>query len=548
MLHLYLTAISDPKLIFICITAGIVTLLTANTVVSRPVAVITKRVAISNTLHNVFFMLTRFANIFYLPLLATYVDRAVTSGSLGMLTIQLRLVIWGACFGTIALWIFLPTFVELFSRGVWSFERRQSMVRVFLSALNPKNIGKFINCLRRPTNFGVSLLNLEGVPAGFLIWNVIGTAIWTVGVLCALYVSAKYPQYEVTSTLLSGVVNSIAAIIFSTLVDPKSSLITDQVVAGKRPVKHVYIIAVFLAAGNLLGTIISQFLFLPGASVIEFVTVKIANGIGGNLLTVVILAAFVAVLSLTTVVSRISAVNTRMVATAIAVYNLFFLITRVAQQIYAPIIGVLRDTAVDTKNIMILGGQFRWIIAGTSIGMFMGFLLMPTFVQIYNKAIRGMEKYGSLPKLIMHSLLPQNWVHWVRCLRAPGVFGVRFSDIKLIPRNFLIYNIIVISIHTVGVLAATFASAFRENYARQVTLLSGVVNGIATILMSIVVDPMASLITDQAVAGQRPKRHVEIMAVFLGGGMFLGTILSQLIFMPSVYFIKWCSELLTRVF
>lgn len=548
MFDMYMQAMRDPKLIFICVMAGIVTLLTANTVVSRPVAVITKRVATANTLHNIFFMLTRFANFFYVPLIATFVDRAVVTGNLSFLNVQLRLVIWGSFIGGVALWLLLPSFIQVLSRGVWSFERRGSMVRTFLSAINPLNIGKIISCLRRPSNFNVSLFNLEGVPAGFLIWNVVGTAIWTIGVLCALYVSAKYPQYEVTATLLSGLVNSVAAIIFSTLVDPKASLITDQVVAGERPVKHVYIIAVFLAAGNILGMIISQFLFMPGAAIIEFATLKLAQGIGGSLLIIIILSVIVAALSSTTVASRISAVITKRVATAIAIYNLFFLITRLAQQIYAPIIGILRDTAVKCNNVFALESQLRWVIGGASLGMLIGWLLLPTFVEVYVKAIKGMEKYGSLPKLMLLSIMPQKWGHWAACLRPPSFLGVKFKDINQIPKPFLYSNIIVISIHTVGVLAATFASALRPEFARLAATLSGVVNGVATILLGIVVDPIASLITDQAVAGQRPHHHVKVMAVFLIVGMFLGTLLSQVIFMPCVYFIKWCSELITAVF
>ncbi|MFH1454366.1 MAG: DUF2837 family protein [Armatimonadota bacterium] len=548
MFEQYLIALKDPKLIFIAVMAGIVALLTANTIASRPAAVITRRVATSNTLHNVFFMFTRFANFFYIPLLATYVDRAVLSKNIGLLNIQLRIIIWGAFLGGVALWLLLPTFVELFCKGVRSFERSGSMVKVVLMALNPLNLPKIIKCFKRPTNFGVSLFNLEGLPAGFLIWNVIGTGIWTVGVLCALYVSAVRPEYKVATVLLSGAVNSIAAIIFSTLVDPKASLITDEVIAGERPKKHIYITAVFLTAGTVLGMILSQFLFMPGVAVVEFVAVKMAQGVGGSIALVVSLAVLVAVLYSTTAVSRVSAVVTKRVATAIAVYNLFFLITRLAQQIYAPIIGTIVDFAVKTNTVFRLEGQLRWIILGTTFGMTVGFILMPTFIEIYNKGIRGMEKYGSLPKVILFSLMPNNWGKWVRCLRTPSVLGVKLSEIRQIPRNFLIYNIIVIAIHTIGVLAATYAGALCKDFARQAALLSGVVNGVATILMGLIVDPMASLITDQAVSGQRPKHHVEIMAVFLIVGMIVGTVVSQLIFMPSAHFIKWCSEMITKVF
>lgn len=548
MFYVYLEALKDPKLIFLCIVAGIVALLTGKTIASRPAAVITKRVAISNTLHHIFFMLTRFANLFYGPLLAVYVSRAVKTGDLNFLNIQLRLIIWGSFLGSLLLWVLLPTLIEIFCAGIRAFEKRESMVKVIFLALYPKNFPKILKCFRRPTNFGVSLFRLDGIPPGFLIFNIIATGIWTVGVLCALYVSAMLPQYKITAVLLSGLVNSVAAIIFSTLVDPKASIITDQVISGKRPQKHIYIMSVFLTAGSVLGMILAQFLFMPGVTIIEFATLKLAQGIGGSMFIVIALAIIVSILYSTNVTSRISAVITGRVATAIAVYNLFFLITRLAQQIYAPIIGVLVDSAMANKTVPLLEAQLRWIIFSGSIGTLIGWLLIPTFIQIYNKAVSGIEKYGSLPMVLLLSMLPQNWAHWIKCMRPPSLLGVKLKDIKEIPRPFLVYNIIVIAIHAVGVLAATFAGALRPEFARQATLLSGVVNGVATILMGIIVDPIASLITDQAVSNERPKQHVKTIAVFLTAGMFIGTLFSQLIFLPCAYFINWCSEAITMLF
>jgi len=574
----------DWRLIFIIALSAVVSLLTSATVATRLAALVTRRVAMAFTIYSIFFMITRFANLFYLPILGTYVDRAESSGDMSRLLLQIRFVIFGAAVGAVLAWLLLPTLVEVYGRAIASLERHQSMVKVlilpFIKAvlliMSPFE-GLFRKVFRRdlrlfgltvadvkadrgfspagvfslfraPSNFGVSLLKLEGVPAGFLVFNVFATAVWTVGVLAAIYVSALHPEFKRTAVLLSGLVNAVAAIFFSMVVDPKASLITDQAIAGTRPEKHVYITAIFLSLGNVLGSLLGQAVLMPGVKVIEWATLALAKGpVGGSILFVVIVATIVTMKASTTVAARIAAVLTTRVATAIAIYNFFFLITRLAQQVYAPIIGSLVDVAIRKKEFGLLEGQIRWVIVGCSIGAFLGFIFTPTFVEIYRKAILGMERFGSLPKLLAVTCFsPKAWLSVIRCLRFPSFFGVRPRDINLIPKNFIVGNVVVISIHTIGVMAATYASALYPEYGRTATLLSSVVNGVATIVLSIIVDPISALITDEAVAGKRPLQHVKIMAIFLTIGTLLGTLLSQLIFLPAAEFIRFCSQILAR--
>lgn len=541
----------DWKLSFIFIVSAMVTLFTSATVASRPAAVKTGHVAMSITIYQIFFMITRFANMFYLPILASYVDRATNTGNTETLLIQIRIILIGSFLGAVMAWLLFPTILKIFIKGVSALEKEGSMIKVLTGLLNIKKWKNIHTILAPPSNFGVSLLKLEGVPVNFLIFNIFATAIWTAGVLCAMYASALNSDYARTAILLSGLVNALAAIMFSVIVDPKAALITDEVIAKKRPEKHVYITAVFLIAGNVLGALISQFFLLPGVRVISWATEHLNQGkfAGGSLETVIIIAIIVSTLASTTVISRISAVMTKRVATAISIYNFFFLITRLAQQVYAPIVGSIVDLSIKNKEFLLLENRLRLIILGSTIGIFFGFLLMPTFINIYCKAIKGMERYGSLPKLFLNLIIkPSHWISLAGTITRPSTMGVKLSDIREIPKSFLIFNVFVISIHTVGVMAATYASALMPEFARTATLLSSIVNGVATILIGIVVDPTCALITDQAVAEKRPLKHVKTMALFLIAGMFFGTILSQAIFIPCVHIIKIASQILTKVF
>ena len=110
-------------------------------------------------------------------------------------------------------------------------------------------------------------------------------------------------------------------------------------------------------------------------------------------------------------------------------------------------------------------------------------------------------------------------------------------------------NVFVIGIHVIGVLAAIQAGAeLTGHLARTATLLSSVINGAATILGSVIVDPTAAKITDEAVNGKRSLHEVEAMAVFLCFGSILGTVLSQVLFIPSVKIIILGAKILGAIF
>ncbi|MBI3925070.1 MAG: DUF2837 family protein [Armatimonadetes bacterium] len=545
----------DPGLWFIMLLAGAVSLLTALNVAARPAAILTGKVALAFSISQVFFMITRFANLFYLPLMARHVDEATRTGRTEILYGQIQWVIVGAAGGAFLSWVLLPTFVEVYRQGIQAMDRFASMTRVLVRMLHPSAWMAALRALRRPSNLGISLFRLEGVPADFLLVNVAASAIWTVGALCAVYVSAIIPQYKSTAVLLSGLVNAFAAIAFSIWVDPRAAVITDQVIKGERKPEQVSIVAVHLAAGNFLGGCLGLVVFYPGVALIQWATLAVGSqgeSLVGSLWLIVLLNVLFALMASTTYSSRVSAVVTRKVASALAIYNLFFLITRLAGQIYAPILGALSDHVVSSPTLHLghLTVMFRWVLLGSAVGACLGWLLMPTFVEVYNRAIEQLnKKNGSVPAVIFASLNPRNWTTILSCLRRPSLFGLRAADYRRIPRGFILANVLVIAVHTVGVVAAIYAGAnLDQELARTATLLSSVVNGIATITLSIVVDPMSALITDQTVKAERPTEDIYAMAVLLMGGMLLGTLLSQLILLPAAELIGLGARLLDALF
>lgn len=546
--------LNDTRLLFIMLLAGVVSMLTTLNIAARPAAIRTKQVALAVAVSSVFFMLTRFANLFYLPILAAYVDAAVRTGNVDILYHQIQWVVVGSAFGALFSWLMLPTFTAIYERGIAGVTSRGSMLKVLLGLPSVRGIKALFSCLRSPLELKDWIRkdpeeqSNDALPKDLLLWNVFATAVWTVGALAALHVSAIYPKLEATSVLLSGLVNSFAAIAFSLFVDPKAAVITDQAVAGQRPARQVLRLTFHLGLGNFAGAMLGLLTFPLAIKMISAATVQFGQAqMADKMWLVVGLNVIVACLMCTSFSSRVSAVITRSVATALAIYNVLFLVTRLTTQVYAPVLGAVRDSVINgTTSAADLLPLFRWVVFGATIGCALGWLLMSTFVEIYNTAIKALEKRkGSMASLLTDLAKPANWPKVFACIRRPSNFSVLWSDIKLMPLGFLMANVFVVGVHTVGVLAAIQAGAeLTGTLARTATLLSSVINGAATILGSVIVDPTAAHLTDEAVNGKRPLHHIEAMAVFLCAGSLLGTVLSQLLFTPSVKIIIWGAEIL----
>lgn len=539
--------------------ACFVSMCTSLQVATRPAAVETGHVTTSLTLGQLVFIVTRFGNMFYLPLLGNYVDQATRSQDTALLMDQVRWVVIASAFGALVAFLLLPTFIELCSHGVRSIYLR-GVPRAALNFLRSRKAwGKAFASLRKPSLLGSKLFNLEGVPLKFLLANVVASAIWTVGALAAITVSGLRPEFKQTALLLSGLVNSFAAITFSVWVDPQAAVITDQAVRGERPRKHVTITAIQLVLGNFLGGLVGLLLLEPAVSVISQGTASIgqtATQMDTAMVYLIACNAFVLLLAGSIYSSRISAVTTASMASALAVFNFFSLVSRISSQIAAPFVGAITDqlthrpahTALAPEALAKLELFYRGLIGGSTIGCLLSVLMIPSFVRIYEVMVRKLQISGSLSTVLLIGLYPKNWWKILTLFRAPWKQNISWAALARIPKTFLWANVIVLAFMTIGQLAAIYAGAtFSPELARTTTLLSPLINGIATITLSVLVDPTCARLVDQAGKGERPLEDIETMTFWLAVGSVLGTAVSQLLFLPGAMLISHGAQLLDKV-
>jgi hypothetical protein len=74
--------------------------------------------------------------------------------------------------------------------------------------------------------------------------------------------------------------------------------------------------------------------------------------------------------------------------------------------------------------------------------------------------------------------------------------------------------------------------------------LSGVINGIATALLFLVISPKVASFVDEALADEEKILALRAMVILLALGKIFGTLLAQALLVPAAKLIAWIAYLL----
>ena len=112
-----------------------------------------------------------------------------------------------------------------------------------------------------------------------------------------------------------------------------------------------------------------------------------------------------------------------------------------------------------------------------------------------------------------------------------------------IPKRIMLINMFATAIYTAGVLSALYAS-FNSSFLDKSTTASGLINGFATILLTVLLDPRIALLTERALQSEEGAEAMSKMYAWLMISRLFGTLLAQLLFIPGAYWITWIIKLM----
>ncbi|MBE6053061.1 MAG: DUF2837 family protein [Clostridium sartagoforme] len=231
---------------------------------------------------------------------------------------------------------------------------------------------------------------------------------------------------------------------------------------------------------------------------------------------------------------RLVGVRTGKIAVTFAVFNVLMLVSRTAVTFQSPLLTKFVESNSSSSDLIRI---FNSIIIVSGIASIVGAFLIPTFQKIFSKAVNHFSIERSIPKLVIHSFSKTGVRYMKDSIAIPVRESLTSINFKNLPKRILFYNFISVAIITAGAFAPIYAGSIAPTLRATCLSLSPIINGTATILTSIFIDPHLSIMTDDVVDGKCSEEDFRGCVIGMIGSKVIGTFAALIIFIPASYLI-----------
>jgi hypothetical protein len=235
---------------------------------------------------------------------------------------------------------------------------------------------------------------------------------------------------------------------------------------------------------------------------------------------------------------RIAGVRTRRIAVSFALFSILVLVSRTSNSFLGPFLAKRVESNLAGTVSTNLLADFRWLLVASSLATIAGAVLIPTFQRVFCRAVDHFQVHRSVPKLILHGFFKGglSYVKDAATLPASGnVSGLRGKG--GVSAKITLLNVGATALWTVGVFASLYAGALDPDVRVTSSTLSSIINGGATIMMAVFIDPHMSGMTDDVVEGRVSEPGFRQAIVWLVASRLAGTLLAQALLVPSALLI-----------
>lgn len=261
----------DAQLLTICLLTATIHLIGTLAYAARIAGVRTRRIAMGFALFNILVLVSRTSNGFLGPFLAKRIETRLAEGGGEALLGDFRIVLASAAASVFIGILLVPTGQRLFARAIGYFQEHRSTTRMLLHSISPGGLRTIRDAIAVPHVEQLKeLAKPRGVGWGVLLANCLAQALLTVGVLASLYAGYLNPEFRVTASQLSAIINGVATILLFALIDPQLSVMTDDVIDGRTSEATFRRTIVWISLSRLAGMLLAQAVFLPAAMLIAW--------------------------------------------------------------------------------------------------------------------------------------------------------------------------------------------------------------------------------------------------------------------------------------
>jgi hypothetical protein len=232
---------------------------------------------------------------------------------------------------------------------------------------------------------------------------------------------------------------------------------------------------------------------------------------------------------------RIAGIRTRRIAVSLALFSILLLLSRTSNSFLGPFLAKRVETGIaqhGAADALLL--DFRWLLLSASLATIIGAILIPTFQRAFCLAVEHFQVHRSVPKLLLHAVFKGGLSYLKTSASLPNPANVTGLRQKTgVSASMTAMNIIATALWTVGVFAALYAGVLDPSVRVTSSTLSSIINGGATIMMAVFIDPHMSGMTDDVIEGKIEESQFRRAVVWLVGSRLAGTLIAQFLLVPS---------------
>jgi hypothetical protein len=242
---------------------------------------------------------------------------------------------------------------------------------------------------------------------------------------------------------------------------------------------------------------------------------------------------------------RIAGVRTRRIAVSFALFNILVLLSRTSNSFLGPFLAKRVETSLLLNASNYLLNDFRYLLFSATAATLVGAFLIPTFQRVFSRAVLHFQVHRSIPKLILHGFFKGGLSYIKDSVSIPTA-----NNVTAIHKGHGIsawvigLNIGAVALWTVGVFASLYAGHLNPEVRVTSSTLSSIINGGATIMMAVFIDPYMSAMTDDVVEGRVSEPQFRNAIVWLVGSRLIGTLLAQFILVPAASLIAYVAGMM----
>jgi len=243
--------------------------------------------------------------------------------------------------------------------------------------------------------------------------------------------------------------------------------------------------------------------------------------------------------------ARIAGVRTRRIAISFSLFNILILVSRTSNSFQGPFLAKRIENNIASGLAHGLLTDFRWMLWTATLATIVGALLIPTFQRLFSRAVLDFQQNRSIPRLLLRIFFKGGLAQLKDVASMPSAANItQIRAAHGISPCIVVLNVAAIALWTTGVFAALYARYLDPALRVTSSTLSAVVNGVATILMFVFIDPQMSVMTDDVIEGKTTEPHFRRAVVWLVGSRLAGTVLAQLILIPAAMLIVSVAEIM----